>query len=93
MGKDACTEASDKILTGSFNYESIQTTLLQTQYLQDLRKHKGGLKSKIESSISIDEMKKRFLKWKEATSTSPSHRHLGHYTALLVFDGRDNDED
>ena len=61
--------------------------------MKDLRKHKGELKSKIESSISIDEMKKGFSKWKEATSTSLSHRHLGHYKALLVSDGRDNDEE
>ena len=93
MGNDACTEASDKLLTGSFNYETIQTTLLQKQYLKDLRKHKGDLNSKIKSSISIDEMKKGFSKWKEVTSTSPSHRHLGHYKALLVSDGRDNDKE
>ena len=64
MGNDACTGASDKLLTGSFNYETIQTTLLQKQYLKDLRKHKGELKSKIESSISIDEMRKGFSKRK-----------------------------
>ena len=62
MGNDACTEASDKLLTGSFNYETIQTTLLQKQYLKDLRKHKGDLNSKIKSSISINEMKKRVFK-------------------------------
>ena len=39
------------------------------------------------------EMKQGFSKWKEAISTSPSHRHLGHYKVLLVSDGRDNDEE
>ena len=37
-------------------------------------------------------MKQGFSKWKESTSTSPSYRHLGHYKALLVSDGRDNNE-
>ena len=38
-------------------------------------------------------MKHAFSKWKKATSTSPSNRHLGHYKALLVSNGRDNDKE
>ena len=91
LGNGACTHASDNLLTGSFHYETIKTNILQKQYLQALRKHKGELKSNIESYISIDEMKQGFSKWKESTSTSPSHRYLGHYKALLVSDGRDKD--
>ena len=46
IGKDACNEASGKFLTGSFNCETI---LLHKPFLEDLRNHKGELKSKIES--------------------------------------------
>ena len=93
LGINACTEASDKRLTGSFQYETIKTTFLQKQYLKDLRKHKGELTSNIENYISIDEMKQEFSKWKETTSISSPHRHLGYYKALLVSDGRYNDEE
>jgi hypothetical protein len=37
----------------------------------------------INTKISEDDVKKGFGKWKEATSTSPSGRHLGHYKAII----------
>ena len=37
----------------------------------------------IPTSISKDDVKKGFGQWKEATSTSPSGRHLGHYKAII----------
>ena len=37
-------------------------------------------------------MKLEFQKWKETTSISPSNRHLGHYKALLVSDGLDDNK-
>ena len=44
--------------------------------------------------ISIDITQKEFMtgfrKWREATSTSPSGRHLGHYKALLRAELVDN---
>ena len=37
--------------------------------------------------ISIEELRKGFNIWTEATATSPSSRHLGHYKVLV----QDND--
>ena len=34
-----------------------------------------------------------FTKWKEQTTTSLSERHLGHYKALTVYDGKDKNEE
>ena len=33
--------------------------------------------------ITMPQIVRRFRKWKESTSTSPSRRHLGHYKSLL----------
>jgi hypothetical protein len=37
----------------------------------------------IQTQISADDVKHCFKSWKEATSTSPSGRHLGHYKAIV----------
>jgi hypothetical protein len=37
----------------------------------------------IQTQITADDVKHCFKSWKEATSTSPSSRHLGHYKALV----------
>jgi hypothetical protein len=37
----------------------------------------------IATSISADDVKRGFGRWREATSTSPSGRHLGHYRAIV----------
>jgi hypothetical protein len=37
----------------------------------------------IQTEITEDEVIKCFKAWKEATSTSPSGRHLGHYKAII----------
>ena len=34
-------------------------------------------------------MSSGFRKWKEGTTTSPSHRHLGHYKSFLVSESND----
>jgi hypothetical protein len=45
--------------------------------------------SALSSSISLNEMKKKYQTWNETTSTSPSGRRLGHKHALLKPDGLD----
>jgi hypothetical protein len=40
----------------------------------------------IPATISEDDVRRGFGRWKEATSTSPSGRHLGHYKALIQHD-------
>jgi hypothetical protein len=37
----------------------------------------------ISTDISEDDVRRGFGRWKEATSTSPSGRHLGHYKAII----------
>jgi hypothetical protein len=37
----------------------------------------------ITTTISEDDVKRGFGRWREATSTSPSGRHLGHYRAIV----------
>jgi hypothetical protein len=40
----------------------------------------------IDNCLSLQEFKQALRKWNEATSTSPSGRHLGHYKVLLRSD-------
>ena len=39
-------------------------------------------------TISMQDIKVGYKKWKEKTSTSSSNRHLGHYKSLLAADGQ-----
>ena len=41
----------------------------------------------ISTEITVEEYRNGIQKWREATSTSPSGRHLGVYKALLSIDG------
>ena len=38
----------------------------------------------IQTTVTSDDVKNCFKAWKEATSTSPSGRHLGHYKAIIA---------
>jgi hypothetical protein len=40
----------------------------------------------IPTSVTEDDVKRGFGRWREATSTSPSGRHLGHYRAIIQDD-------
>lgn len=44
----------------------------------------------LDDEITESEFWNGFKKWREATSTSPSGRHLGHYKVLLIPDGNDD---
>ena len=46
----------------------------------------------VQIEVSLKEVKKDFQKWREATSMSPSGRHLGHYKVLMVPDGQDKEK-
>ena len=74
---------------GTFDDSNLHLTNLQKQYLKALKKHNGTLESPLRNEITASDINKVFSKWKERTSTSPSHRRLCHYKALLVSDGRD----
>ena len=62
---------------------------LQKLYFNNLQKTSGTLTSPLSPHISIEDMTTAFRKWKEITTTSPSHRHLGHYKSFLVLDSDD----
>ena len=46
----------------------------------------------MELKISFKEFTQGLRKWKEATSTSPSGRHLGVYKVLLIAHDNNNGE-
>ena len=48
--------------------------------------------SPAQPTITMHELIRRFRRWKESTTTSPSRRHLGHYKALLPSPNFDLDE-
>ena len=91
LGEDRCTEDYNKILIGTFDDSNLHLTKLQQQYLKALKKHSGTLEYLLRNEITTSNIKKIFSKSKEKTSTSPSHRHLGHYKAL-VSDEREKNE-
>jgi hypothetical protein len=43
--------------------------------------------------LTMKEFTGKFKVWREATSTSPSGRHLGHYKALVACIDRSLDDD
>ena len=75
-----------------FNDSNVHLTNLQKKYLKALKKHSMTLEPPLRSEITTRNIKKGIYKWKDRTSTSPFHRHLGHYKALLVLDGREKNE-
>ena len=58
-----------------------------------MKKTEQPLIKQINNTISLDEMKYAFTKWKERTTTSPSGRHLCHYKTLIVSDGGEDNEE
>lgn len=78
FGRSGCTPQTDDYFDSqgvpSHHSEAVQAILKQ---LRD------SPLPKISTDISVDDVKNKFHKWNELTSTSPSGVHLGHYRAML----------
>ena len=62
---------------------------LQKIYFNNLQHTSGTLTSPLSPHIAVEDMTTGFRKWKGSKTTSPSHRHLGHYKCFLESDRND----
>ena len=83
---DSFTPFRNDILNGTANFENLQLTNIQKAFFYNLRKHSSTNSSKINNHNTVKKMSEGFKKGEKKTSTSPSLRHLGHYTCLLSSD-------
>lgn len=84
VGLDGLTEDADAIVaTGEcIEYLGIPMSCKTQVFLEECRRPPHV--SLVDSAISVKDFIAAVKAWKEATSTSPSGRHLGHYrTAIL----------
>jgi hypothetical protein len=80
----ASTDTSELILHG--NFDDTELSDLQTLLYQHCRSPKLDALSQY---ITEHEFVSKFKTWNEATSTSPSGLHLGHYKALVMRNDSD----
>lgn len=91
LGYEGISPGLDKILSGELpdNFEKLdpgsQAILKKLSDRQQLEQ--------INDEITFEEFWQAIKKWNKQTTTSPSGRHLGHYKALLVKDGKEYDDD
>ena len=77
---------------GEGGFESIDKLSYDKQSkvtVQVLEALKKARLPEIKTPVTGSEVKKRFLKWKERTSTSPSKRSMSHYHALFAPPDKD----
>jgi hypothetical protein len=75
--------AGTEMLRGIIPDEWHDNNQLLKEFLLSFTPENIANSAPIKTTISEDDVKKGFGKWKEATSTSPSGRHLGHYKAIV----------
>ena len=79
------TQAAQDLLNGTLDIDAIENLDAATRrVLRELSLPVPGIKE-IDDHISPDNFEQGFKHWNEATSTSPSGRHLGHYKAILAL--------
>ena len=88
IGKDGCSPGADEILKGTFKPPPNLLTPLQVNYFHNLQWKNKIRPTGAPETISMQDIKEGYKKWKEKTSTSPPNRHLGHYKSLLAADGQ-----
>jgi hypothetical protein len=76
---------SELIINGDNTATAEVTDEVQKLFIQHLKK-KNSLNS-IGTKITLDQFKNKINNWPEATTTSPSGIHLGHYHALFQRHG------
>ena len=80
LGRHGTNANCQKILDGTFDTSTIQTTEATKEILRQLKRISCGTISTI---ITAEDVRTGYKKWRESTSTSPSGLHLGHEKALL----------
>ena len=87
IGTDSYTSFSEKLLELTADLSKLNISSTVFKYLNSLKQNKEIISTEIEEFIPLKEFKSRFQNWKEATTTSPSGKHLGHMHNLLKSDG------
>ena len=82
LGFDGDTPQVKQILQGTYNSSSLDDKVqLLLCYLQQIH---TLIESEVHPTITEDEFREKLKIWTEATTTSPSGLHLGHYKALIA---------
>jgi hypothetical protein len=84
------TQSAHDLLSGTLDIGAIETATRRV--LRELSLPVPGIKE-IDDHISNNDFEQGFKHWNEATSTSPSGRHLGHYKAILALRHLEPNED
>jgi hypothetical protein len=76
VGSNGCSKLALEILEGNIPTNIPKNALLQFQEMKQIR-------DPMPLSLSFNDMYTGFQKWREATTTSPSDKHLGIYKSLI----------
>jgi hypothetical protein len=85
LGFSGTTSTADLLLKGTINVHDVTTDVYGRDILRFCKHHT----TPIPASISLEEFKDSFKKWRVGTSTSPSGRHLSHQHTLFQPHGID----
>ena len=80
LSYNGLTKFGDEILEGKANLSALNVTRETKLLIQAMQRRAPPLPI---DRISEQDVAQGYKKWREATTTSPSGRHLGHYKALL----------
>ena len=89
FGIDGDSENTEDLLRGIVP----DISELPTEVQLILKEISKTSQSFIDTTITKEDLKNLFKKWKESTSTSPSGCHLGHWHALIAPDGSNPDSE
>ena len=79
--------AGEDLLNGRFPEAWCTQDELLFEFLKSFATNQSAEKiHPISSSITTEDVRRGFGRWRETTSTSPSGRHLGHYKAIIQDD-------
>ena len=87
IGTDSYTSFTEKLLEGTADLSKLEISSTVAKYLKSLKRNKKIMSTDKEKVIPLKVFKSGFKNWKEATTTSPSVRNLGHMHSPLKPDG------